>query len=211
MRIHWKVLPQGYKLWKEILHSLGKHFKLSVLPPVLWKCEHSQGKVWGWGDLEKYKYFQLNIPTSFSAPRLTVHWAKLNRKERGVVLSRRPQGKRVTCANSSTDHEGPRGTGYLTDQTCTNQIPTASNKKYPPGQCSQSTGQGSCSAHGACDATPRASSHLLSWKLATESCCQDVLGNLDSPWHTAFNILGASTSFPELASPGISQATPIFK
>lgn len=174
MIIHWKVLPQGYKLRKEVLRNLGKHFKLAVevLFLQLLQCcedmngEHIQGRVWGWQDWEKCKYFQLNIATSFSDVKLPICWAKLNRK--GVVLSRRPQGKRVTCAISSTDCERWRGRGYFTDLTCTNQITAMTDKKYAASQCSQSTGQGSCSACGTWEALhqgPAVNSWAESWLL----------------------------------------------
>lgn len=156
---------------------------------VKWK--DSQGRE----DLQKYKYLWPHFPTSFPAQRLTIYCVKLTRKDQGAVLSRRPWGRELPVP---TPHKlgGTKENGlfhrlttyqpkWLPQLMWSNHLVSALRIQFkeeiPPMEHEIPT--------------TRASSHLLSWKLATEWCRQNDLGNPGSLWPTTFNVLGTSTSF----------------
>lgn len=183
-----------------MLHSLEKHFKLTMFSPELWKREMRRqprggGGGWEWGHLQKYKYLRLHFPTSFPALRLTIYCVKLTRKEQGAVLSRRPRGKELSVPTpAQAGRDWGEGAISQTNLFPTKWLPQLTWSKHPVSPLRIQAKEEVHMEHEM--PTPRASGHLLSWKLSIKSHCQDDLGNPGSLWPTAFNILGTSTSFP---------------
>lgn len=217
MRIHWKVLPQGYKLWKDVLHSLGEHFKLAVevLFLQLLRCcenvngEHSQGRVWGWGIWKNTNIFNSTFPQLFQL--WDYKYIELNVIEKNKELCY-PEGHKVKELSVPTPAQTVRdrgGQACFGDETCTNQTTATSDKKLVSALRAKVKEVTVPREHESTKSQQPPTS--LSWKLATESCCQDVLGNPDSP-NTKCSIFYRQTLHSlEPTNPWILQVTPIFK
>lgn len=95
-KTHRKVLPQGYKLWKEIFARPGKTFQTSNAFSSAMKTWNKKTVKGGNEDGGIYKNTNIcdcSFSHIFPAPRLTKYCATFTRKEQDTVLPRRPWGK----------------------------------------------------------------------------------------------------------------------